>query len=47
MHQKRIRKRKVGELKSQKKLREKQQLSGQKLALIKPAQENHLTSWKQ
>jgi len=47
MYQKRIGKSKVGELKSQKKLMEKQQLSGQKLALIKQVQEIHLTIWRQ
>lgn len=46
MYQKGIGKSKVGELKSQKKLKEKQQLSGQKLALKKLVQEIHLTFWK-
>lgn len=47
MPQKGIGKSKAGELKSQKKLREKQQQSGQKLALKKLVQEIHLIFWRQ
>ena len=47
MYQKTIGKSKVGELQSQKKLMEKQQQSGQKLALKKLVQGIHLTIWRQ